>query len=58
MIGTFDINFEKQLIKSDAEEVYESLVNRANSRQLEENFVFEEFLRQFKALVKKNGILN
>lgn len=58
MIGTFDINFEKKLIKNDAEEVYESLVYRANSRQLEKDFVFEEFLRQFNALVKKNGILN
>lgn len=53
MIGTFDINFEKQLIKNDVEEVYEALVYRANSRQLEKDFVFEEFLRQFNTLVKK-----
>lgn len=57
MIGTFDINFEKQLIKNDAEEVYENLVYRANSRQLEKDFVFEEFLKQLNALAKKNGIL-
>lgn len=56
MIGTFDINFEKQLIKDDAEEAFESLVYRANSRQLEKDFVFQEFLKQFNALVKKNGI--
>lgn len=54
MIGTFDINFEKQLIKGDAEEAYENLVYRANSRQLEKDFVFREFLKQFNALVKRN----
>lgn len=58
MIGTFDIDFEKQLIKDDAEEAFESLVYMANSRQLEKDFVFQEFLKQFNALVKKNGILN
>ena len=57
MIGTFDINFEKQLIKGDAEETFENLVYRANSRQLEKDFVFEEFLKQLNALAKKNGIL-
>lgn len=57
MIGTFDINFEKQLIKSDAEEAFENLVYRANSRQLEKDFVFQEFLKQFNTLAKKNGIL-
>lgn len=57
MIGTFDINFEKQLIKADAEETFENLIYRANSRQLEKDFVFQEFLKQFNALIKKNGIL-
>lgn len=38
MVGTFDINFEKQLIKADAEEAFDNLVNRANSRQLEKRF--------------------
>ena len=57
MIGTFDIDFEKQLIKNDAEEAIENLIYRANSRQLEKNFVFQEFLKQFNALAKKNGIL-
>ena len=28
MIGTFDINFEKQLIKADAEETFENLMYR------------------------------
>lgn len=57
MVGTFDINFEKQLIKADVEETFENLIYRANSRQLEKDFVFQEFLKQFNALVKKNGIL-
>ena len=57
MIGTFDIDFEKQLIKDDAKETFENLIYRANSRQLEKDFVFREFLKQFNALAKKNGIL-
>ncbi len=57
MIGTFDIKFEKQLIKGDAEEVFENLIYRANSRQLEKDFVFQEFLKQFNAIAKKNGVL-
>lgn len=57
MIGTFDIKFEKQLIKSDAEEAFENLIYRANSRQLEKDFVFREFLKEFNVLAKKNGIL-
>lgn len=43
MIGTFDINFEKQIIKDDAKETFENLVYRANSRQLEKDFVFMNF---------------
>ena len=54
MIGTFDINFEKQLIKGDAEEAFDNLVYRANSRNLEKDFVFQEFLKQFNELAKKN----
>ncbi|WP_182440022.1 hypothetical protein [Blautia obeum] len=57
MIGTFDLNFEKQLIKNYAEETYEFLIDRADSRQLEKDFVFQEFLKQLNALAKKNGIL-
>ena len=57
MIGTFDIDLEKQLIKDDAKETFENLIYRANSRQLEKDFVFREFLKQFNALAKKNGIL-
>ena len=57
MIGTFDLNFEKQLIKNYAEETYEFLIDRADSRQLEKDFVFQEFLKQLNVLTKKNGIL-
>ena len=57
MIGTFDLNFEKQLIKNYAEETYEFLIDRADSRQLEKDFVFQEFLKQLNALANKNGIL-
>lgn len=54
MIGTFDINFEKELIKSDAEEAYDNCIYRAESRHLEKDFVIQEFINQFTALVRKN----
>lgn len=57
MIGAFDMKFEKQLIKNEAEEVYENLISKADRRQLEKDFVFQEFLKQFNALIKKNEIL-
>lgn len=57
MIEKFDINFERQLIKDEAEYTYKTLINKANSRYLEPDFVFEEFLKQFNAIAKKNGVL-
>ena len=57
MIGTFDIDFEKQLIKSESEEIYETIMDRADSRQLERDFVFQEIMKQLNILGKKNGIL-
>lgn len=57
MIGAFDINFEKLLIKKEAEECLENLMEHADRRELEKDFVFEEFLKQFKILIKKNKIL-
>ena len=57
MIGTFDIDFEKQLIKSESEEMYETIMDRADSRQLERDFVFPEIMKQLNILGKKNGIL-
>lgn len=56
-IGTFDLDFEKQLIKDDAKAVYDDLIARANRRQLEVNFVFEEFMKQFNKLVKNGDVL-
>ena len=57
IIGTFDINFEKELIKGDAEQAYEDCIYRAESRNLEKDFVFHEFINQFHALVSKNKIM-
>ncbi len=57
MIEKFDINFERELIKDEAEYTYKTLINKANSRYLEPDFVFEEFLKQFNAIAKKNGVL-
>ena len=57
MIGTFDINFEKELIKGDAEQAYEDCIYMAESKNLEKDFVFQEFINQFHALVRKNKIM-
>lgn len=57
MIEKFDINFERELIKDEAEYTYKTLINKANSRYLEPDFVFEEFLKHFNAIAKKNGVL-
>lgn len=57
MIGTFDLNFEKILIKELAEEIYESITSMADSRCLEKDFVFQEVTKELNALAKKNGIL-
>lgn len=41
MIGTFDLNFEKILIKELAEEIYESITSMADSRCLEKDLFFK-----------------
>lgn len=47
MIGTFDINFEKELIKGDDEQAYEDYIYMAESRHLENDFVFQELSISF-----------
>lgn len=39
----FDVNFEKQLIKKEAEECWENLMEYASRRNLEPDFVHREF---------------
>lgn len=56
MIGTFDLNFEKQLMKKFAEEIYESIVSMADSRCLEKGFVLQEVTKELKAIARENGI--
>ena len=56
MIGTFDLNFEKLLIKEFAEEIYESIVSMADSRCLEKDFVLREVTKELKAIARKDGI--
>lgn len=56
MVGTFDLNFEKQLIKKFAEEIYESIVSMADSRCLEKDFVLQEVTKELKAIARENGI--
>mgnify|MGYP004494547719 FL=1 len=57
MIGTFDLNFEKILIKELAEEIYESITSMANSRCLEKDFVFQEVTKELKVIARDDGIL-
>ena len=57
MIGTFDLNFEKLLIKEFAEEIYESIVSMADSRCLEKDFVFQEVTKELKVIARDDGIL-
>lgn len=57
MIGTFDLNFEKILIKELAEEFYESITSMADSRCLEKDFVFQEVTKELKVIAREDGIL-
>ena len=57
MIGTFDLNFEKILIKELAEEIYESITSMADSRCLEKDFVFQEVIKELKVIAREDGIL-
>lgn len=57
MIGTFDLNFEKKLIKELAEEIYESIISMADSRCLEKDFVLQEVTKELKVIARENGIL-
>ena len=57
MIGTFDLNFEKILIKKLAEEIYESITSMADSRCLEKDFVFQEIIKELKVIAREDGIL-
>ena len=56
MIGTFDLNFEKILIKELAEEIYESITSMADSRCLEKDFVLQEVTKELKVIAREDGI--
>lgn len=57
MIGIFNLDFEKILIKELAEEIYESIISMADSRCLEKDFVFQEVAKELKVIARENGIL-
>ena len=49
----FDVNFEKQLIKKEAEKYWENLMEHADRRKLEPEFVYGELLKNLNRLARK-----
>lgn len=49
----FDINFEKELIKKEAEECWENLMEHASRRNLELEFVHREFRENLNRLARE-----
>ena len=49
----FDVNFEKQLIKKEAEECWENLMEYASRRNLEPNFVHRECRENLNRLARE-----
>ena len=50
----FDICLEKQLIKKEAEECWETLMEYASERCLEREFAYREFLENLHRLAREN----
>ena len=50
----FDIRYEKQLIKKEAAEWWDKLMEHASERCLEREFVYGEFLENLYRLAKEN----
>lgn len=53
MIGTFDLNFEKMLIKDRAKELYEELKEDADKRFLERDWYINTFVNELIRLNKE-----
>lgn len=51
-----DLEYEKELIKSDAEFALNGCKERAEDRELEIDYVISEFLKAFNKLVKDNTL--
>lgn len=49
----FDVNFEKQLIKKEAEECWKNLMEYASERNLEPDFVHREFRENLNRLARE-----
>lgn len=49
----FDINFEKRIIKKEAEKCWEKLMKHASRRKLEPGFVYGEFWKNLNRLARK-----
>lgn len=49
----FDVNFEKQLIKKEAEECWENLMEHASRRNLEPEFVYGKFWKNLNRLARE-----
>lgn len=49
----FDINFEKRIIKKEAEKCWENLMEYASRRNLEPEFVYGEFRENLNRLARE-----
>lgn len=54
---TFDLNFEKQLIKDEAEEIYENIIDLSERRHIEKDFVFTETIKALQSFAREDGII-
>lgn len=52
-----DLKYENELIKFDAEFAFEECKKRAESRDLEFDYVVQKFISEFTKLAKKNNLL-
>lgn len=51
----FDTKFEDLLIKEEAKEIYEKILQHAYRRMLDQEYVVNRFICEIKKLVKEDG---
>jgi len=54
----FDINFENELIKDYAKEIYEEFLSHADRRNLEPAYVVKKFISELQSLARRDEYMN